>query len=472
MVCLIHTFFCSIQILVIIAGFMTSGLLINHAFTDWANNPVITTLDSIAAPITRIQFPTVTVCMDNNSPPDNWAFAETLLNVISFECDFQFYPTCGNTTDVREDFKDVYTKLYGLIKQWGNKHKDLNILKSDDIGGYIRPTAQYITDKKFSIKDLENVLLKRFNTHLTLGYILNTLGDYSNSEGAGNACTEKKCKGKMYLVEMILKAAEFLNFYGSLPFGIYISNFMNISGTTTFDPNAAIKTDPDRCIKVKPLDYFVHGYLIDLAEATGFTNGSFSLYDIPSMLATIDTSALSHPTIQQAFVYSQCKTTENFANGFVFSTCMLYWRQFLENNMTHPCDIEIQTNCCGFWTSKLGHNIKAIMKVMRMASRRGQSGLDMQHFMKPFEKKSAPLKYNVNPIGIGAYMNKISRDLTTILPWCKYANPSNNEISGLPIDACQLFQPVVTGSGICHSFNPTPSLAMLKESLFTGNIHD
>jgi hypothetical protein len=76
---------------------MTSGLLINQAFTDWANNPVITTLDSIAAPINLIQFPTVTVCMEKNSPPDNWAFTETILNVIAFECSTYLFalPTCG-----------------------------------------------------------------------------------------------------------------------------------------------------------------------------------------------------------------------------------------------------------------------------------------------------------------------------------------------------------------------------------------
>jgi hypothetical protein len=455
---------------------MTSGLLINQAFTDWANNPVITTLDSIAAPINLIQFPTVTVCTENNSPPDNWAFAETILNVIAFECStFSFdLPTCGNTTVVREDFKDIYDKLFDLIKQWGNKYKDLQLLESEQrfFGAFVRLTAQYITDKEFSFNDLENTLLKWFNADEVLHSILHTLGDYSKPESAVlNACTEKKCKGKLYLVQMILKAAGFLlEFEDKMPFGTYISNFVNISGTT-FDPNVGLKYDHNRCKKINPMDDLVHGYLTDLAEATGFTTGSFSLYDIPSMLATIDSAALKNPTIQQAFVYSQCKTTDDFPSRLEFNTCMIRWRRMLENNMTHPCDRENPNNCCGFWTSKLGHNIKAIMKVMRMASRRGQSGLDMEHFMKPFENKSALLKYKVNPIGIGAYREKITRDITTILPWCKFANPSNDEIAGLPIDVCQLFQPVVTDSGICHSFNPTPSLAMLKESLFTGNIH-
>jgi hypothetical protein len=378
-----------------------------------------------------------------------------------------------NTTVVREDFKDIYNKLFDLIKQWGNKYKDLNMLESEErfFGAYVRQTAQYITDKEFNIHDLQNTLLKFFNAKESLHSILDKLGDYSDPQPALLlGCTEKKCKGKLYFVQMYLKAASFLlEFEDKMPFGTYISNFVNISGTTTFNTNLGLEYDHQRCKNIKPMDDLVHGYLTDLAEATGFTNGSFSLYDISSMLATIDSAAFKNPTIQQAFVYSQCKTTDDFASGL--NTCLISWRGLLESNQTHPCDGENPNNCCGFWTSKLGHNIKAIMKVMRMASRRGQSGLDMEHFMKPFENKSALLKYNVNPIGIGAYRKKISRDVTTILPWCKFANPSNDEISALPIDSCQLFQPVVTDSGICHSFNPTLSLSMLKESLFTGNNH-
>ena len=44
---------------------------------DWDDNPVITTMDSIAAPIKNIQRPTVTVCPDEDTPPDNWAPIES-----------------------------------------------------------------------------------------------------------------------------------------------------------------------------------------------------------------------------------------------------------------------------------------------------------------------------------------------------------------------------------------------------------
>ena len=37
----------------------------------WEENPVITTMDSIAAPIQGIQIPTLTVCENEGKPSDN-----------------------------------------------------------------------------------------------------------------------------------------------------------------------------------------------------------------------------------------------------------------------------------------------------------------------------------------------------------------------------------------------------------------
>ena len=54
------------QATLIVAGFVTCGYYINQSVTDWLENPVQTTLDSIAAPIEDIQFPTVTVCQDES----------------------------------------------------------------------------------------------------------------------------------------------------------------------------------------------------------------------------------------------------------------------------------------------------------------------------------------------------------------------------------------------------------------------
>ena len=80
--------------------------MINSAFDDWSDHPTITTLDSIAAPIEDIQFPTVTVCLDQ--PPDNWAFLENVLDSLAFDCEQEDYVAskfehCNDTDDLRND---------------------------------------------------------------------------------------------------------------------------------------------------------------------------------------------------------------------------------------------------------------------------------------------------------------------------------------------------------------------------------
>ena len=65
---------------------MTAGLSIHAAIKEWHASPVITTLDSIAAPVTSIQFPTVTVCQEEFHPKDHWAILENILNFVAFEC--------------------------------------------------------------------------------------------------------------------------------------------------------------------------------------------------------------------------------------------------------------------------------------------------------------------------------------------------------------------------------------------------
>ena len=66
-------------------GFGTSAFMINTAFEGWADDPTITTLDTIAAPISDVQFPTVTVCNNElENPPDNWGFLENFMNLMPF----------------------------------------------------------------------------------------------------------------------------------------------------------------------------------------------------------------------------------------------------------------------------------------------------------------------------------------------------------------------------------------------------
>ena len=114
------------QIIVTITGFVTAGLTIHAAFKEWHVSPVITTLDSIAAPVTSIQFPTVTVCQEEFKTKDHWAILENILNFVAFECaDDPEDPevaysyklaSCNETLSVRQDFQFLITSVTDIFK--------------------------------------------------------------------------------------------------------------------------------------------------------------------------------------------------------------------------------------------------------------------------------------------------------------------------------------------------------------------
>ena len=92
-----------------------AGILINQAFTQWSENPVITTLESISAPIDEIQFPTVTVC--DEKPPDNWGLLEKVLNLLAFECSI-LTPNCTESTkEIRNDFEFLISSFVEEYKK-------------------------------------------------------------------------------------------------------------------------------------------------------------------------------------------------------------------------------------------------------------------------------------------------------------------------------------------------------------------
>ena len=90
---------------IIVAGFSMAGFLIVESLNDWESNQTITTLDSIATPIQEVQFPTVTVCPHEESPPDNWSFLEKFLNALAFTGEDAI------TENLRSDIEDILMQL-------------------------------------------------------------------------------------------------------------------------------------------------------------------------------------------------------------------------------------------------------------------------------------------------------------------------------------------------------------------------
>ena len=96
--------------------------MITLSFNEWSDNPVITTIDSIATPIDLIQFPTVTVC-SHKDQPNNWAFLENLLNNLLFSCNNLHtkgldIKLCEDTDSLRRDFHFFIASIVNLFKDW------------------------------------------------------------------------------------------------------------------------------------------------------------------------------------------------------------------------------------------------------------------------------------------------------------------------------------------------------------------
>jgi hypothetical protein len=139
----------------------------------------------------------------------------------------------------------------------------------------------------------------------------------------------------------------------------------------------------------------------------------------------------------------------------------------------HPCNIDQDgnalkmnsSNCCHFWSSSLDHNRTPLMKVMRMATGRGQSHLNISDFLQPFLNNMEVVKYPLKQNTSGHYYpyeQDEVKDKTSYLPACIYASKSS-----LIGQNCKLFEPVLTDLGICYSFNAKSSVKMLKDSSFT-----
>ena len=144
----------------------------------------------------------------------------------------------------------------------------------------------------------------------------------------------------------------------------------------------------------------------------------------------------------------------------------------------HPCNMDLDkhwynnnaSTCCHFWSSSLEHKLTPIMKVMRMASGRGQSHFNISDFLQPFLNNMDLVKYPLNKnTSVSYYPVKQDevRDKMSYIPACIYAS-KKSRIG----ENCKLFEPVLTDLGICYSFNAQSSLKMLKNSSFTKAFHE
>lgn len=79
-------FYIALQATIISVAFSMAGLIISQSLQQWSNTPTITTLATISAHVSEIQFPTITICPETGSLPNNWGYIKILLDRLQYNC--------------------------------------------------------------------------------------------------------------------------------------------------------------------------------------------------------------------------------------------------------------------------------------------------------------------------------------------------------------------------------------------------
>ena len=106
------------------------------------------------------------------------------------------------------------------------------------------------------------------------------------------------------------------------------------------------------------------------------------------------------------------------------------------------------------------------MEVMRIASGRGKSHLDVTPLIGNLSKN---IDYTLTHSEQDLKDLAPQLDVNTMIPWCEFKTGSKINWIGLPTLNCTLFEPVMTDSNVCHSFNPIKTLDFLQPSKYTSS---
>ena len=344
-------------------GFFASGIMIRSALVDWATYPVITSLDSISTPINEIQFPTITVCKDETKEqPDNWAYMEKALNLLSFNCDYDNDKNnCHYSQKLKKDFRFLSENLVTVYEKWILKNLQdkagLQALFHDTSYQYpkyepnfneVRQKAKNGELSYNSIKQLAiNSIGKDFTTaknHLwNLVFNNNHEGGIVESVSCGSS---KNCQRVEAMVRVILEMSENIRF---MPFGFFMRNFIELGDYWSFTQIKTLMNTNDEdvfdlwsdepasiCDPLTQEESIAHEYFVNLSTIAGF--GSMektNLYELPGKLATSepDQGNYDQLTIQvkmpQSMYYSRCKKDSNIVFGNT-TTCHVKWQMFLD----------------------------------------------------------------------------------------------------------------------------------------------
>ena len=337
-----------------------AGLTINQAVLQWSNNPAITTLETISAPIEEIQFPTVTVC--DNKPPDNWGPLEKVLNSPDFECSNPTSNCTELSKQIRKDFEFLVVSLLETYIELLNKTNYKTLIEAamfkDEIehyntSGIIDIVSEVLKEGHY--EDLKNLAFHKFANGSRTLLVCPTRGNYDcldcmdrldlepcysiitmeikslfqanyTTSDTFLDCTSEICRYYQEHAARILILLRWTRH--GVPFGSFITQFIHLNNFKSFGSCRHDLCDCYtemliNCTKLNENEKKLHEYFALLSKSFGFNESELlSLYELPGMLA--DDLDYAKPSvangkeeddnllgdIPQAHLYSSCKRRE------------------------------------------------------------------------------------------------------------------------------------------------------------------
>ena len=368
-------------------GFLCTGFFVNTSYSNWEEEPVITTLDSIAAPIHKIQFPTVTVCRDEYRQPNHWAFLETVLNYLAFQCGINEHlnelyhksslrdpiiPKCTDIQNIRKDFDFVSKTIEKEVKAWAYKKQldEIPLLKelpfrtkkdSDEDTSFhsaleynasMLEIADMITKNEIQLGDVRNWPHKYFAHFETVQEIMNDntgeaeydyYYDLFSSWGTKEHvnCSSNDCQTNLKSVQKVIRSLQSLVAIDPiLSFGSFLATFTPLLRKKAQNEQyfsldfAGTLPQYNLCPTMGDEEVFMHNLFKSMAKSLGFKDDeATSLLEIPSIMAKLSDKKFSDnkemPTgILSAF--TRCSIDDKESRGNI-ATCMGKWETFSEN---------------------------------------------------------------------------------------------------------------------------------------------
>ena len=113
----------------ICCGLTVAVCIIKRSVSQWMESPVITTLNTISAHVSDIQFPTVTVCPEQGTIPNGWGYIQTLLDQIDYNCPMFKNQNCTNAVNLKEQTFDFFFKSIASVIDETLEMIDIDTLK-------------------------------------------------------------------------------------------------------------------------------------------------------------------------------------------------------------------------------------------------------------------------------------------------------------------------------------------------------